>query len=236
MKKWLVVFFSMLLILSSFVGGVSAKNKDQKEEDGPITIIEEHEVEGNPNATVEFIDHEKAKEGKKIKPPAEGEIGALGAIYEVYTHSTYEYDSGTITTYNAGPISNQKFLLSVALGQTKTLSHSVGISGTVTYSATISGDLAKVINLGLTSSASGTISYTYNTTTSYSGPSAPYNTRDYYGAIQFDEYSTKVRKYNHYDTYNGSIKTGSVRYYAGLVTTSRVKKPKAITYSKDFIN
>ncbi|WP_156319844.1 hypothetical protein [Bacillus sp. FJAT-18017] len=202
-----------------------------------FTVIAEHEVAGNPNASVDFIDPVLAKEGKRLKQSKDSKgIGTLGAIYEVYSHSTYVWDSSTITEYNSGPRTNDKFLVSVALGQTKTLSQSLNISGTVTYSATVSGDIAKVINVGLTGSASGTIGYTYNTTTQYSGPSSPYNTRDYYGAIQFDTHSTKVKKYNYYKTYNGSIYTGLVSYYAGIITTDNVKKPKAITYSKDFTN
>ncbi|HLG26525.1 MAG TPA: hypothetical protein VI423_01935 [Paenisporosarcina sp.] len=129
-------------------------------------------------------------------------------------------------------------MISVARGSTKNLAYATSISGSVQYAITIDGSLAKVINAGLTGSATGSISFTYTTSTSYAGPDSgsAYNTRDYYKAIQFDNYSTTVKKYNVYNVYNGSVKTGTVTYYAGLITTNNVKKPKAITYSRDFNN
>lgn len=220
--------FSMIFIFSTAFGGSAFATDDSNLEGA--TIIEEHEVEGDPNASVDFIDPELVEE------PSKDQIGARGVEHEVYSHSTYTWDSSSIDAYNVGPITNQTFLISVAAGQTKKMSHSVTVSGTVTIEATVSGPLSQVIKAGLTGTASGTVSYTYNTTTSYSGPNAPYNTRDYYGAIEYDRHTTKVKKYDVYDRYNGNIKVGTVNYYQGLVTTSNVKKPKNVVYSKDFIN
>ena len=230
MRKFLLSFFSMIVIFSIIaIGNASA-------EEG-ITIVAEHEVEGDSNATVDFVDKEKMKSGKRAKPKGgPQDAGTYATVYEQYSHSTYTWYTSNITSYNSGPLNNNKFLLSVARGQTKTLTHSVGISGTVSYGVSVGADLKKVINLGLTSSATGTIDYTYNTSTSYSGPDSPYNTRDYYGAIQYDTHSTQVKKYDVYNQYNGSTKTGTNTYYVGIVTTNSVKKPKAITYSKDFTN
>lgn len=239
MKKLLISLLSLVLFFSVATSGsaLATNTINDKSETGDITIVEEHESQGNPNATVEFIDLTKVKEGPRVvKSNGTDDVGTLGVIWEQYTHSTYTYSHHAISAYNVGPLSNNKFLISVATGQTKTMSQSVGISGTVSYEATISGGLKDVINAGLTGSASGTISYTYNTSTSYSGPSLPYTTRDYYGGIEYDKYTTYVNKRNHYDVYNGTIKTGTVSYDAGTVTTTGVKKPKAITYSRDFTN
>ena len=233
MKKLLLSFFSMIVIFSLVTIGNASANEG-------ITIVEEHEVEGDSNASVDFIDPVKAREARTLSPTPSGPqpIGTYGVYSEKYSHSTYTYNGSTINSYNVGPISSQAHLISVAKGQTKTLSSSTSISGTVSYAVTVEASLAKVINLGLTGSATGSISYTYSTSTTYTGPpsTSAYNTRDYYKAIQFDNHKTTVKKYNVYNTYNGSIKTGTVTYYAGLVTTDNVKKPKAITYSRDFNN
>lgn len=69
------------------------------------------------------------------------------------------------------PIDSQKFLISVATGQTKTLSSSTTISGTVTYTSGVSAEIKSVVNLSLTSSVSGTVSHTWGTTDVYTGPS-----------------------------------------------------------------
>lgn len=237
MKKLLISLLSLVLFFSvaTSVSASAINTINDKSETGDITIVEEHEVQGIPNASVDFIDLVKVKEGPRVVKGT-GEVGALGVISEKYTHSTYTYSHHAISAYDVGPLSNNTFLLSVATGQTKQLSHNIGISGTIAYEATVSGTLKSVINLGLTGSASGTISYTYNTTTGYSGPSLPYTNRDYYGGIQYDRYSTYVNKTDHYDVYNGTIRTGTTSYSGGTVTTNGVKKPKAITYSKDFKN
>lgn len=239
MKKLLISLLSLALFFSvaTSVSASATNTINDKSKYGDITIVEEHESQGIPNASVEFIDLAKVKEGPRVvKSNGTDDVGTLGVITERYTHSTYTYSHQAISAYNVGPLSYNKFLISVATGQSKTLSHNVDISGTIAYEGTVSGSIKNVINLGLTGSASGTISYTYNTTTSYSGPSLPYNSRDYYGAIQYDRYTTYVNKRDYYDIYNGSIKTGTTSYAAGQVTTTGVKKPKAITYSKDFTN
>lgn len=229
MNKILRLIISFGFIFSFSLTGVEKAAASTISEEMIISDDDYQPIEpiGNNNATAEYVDPNISSE-----VPAEPEYGQ---IYEVYSHSTYYFYSKTITGYSVGPLNNQTFLLSVARGSTKTLSHSITVSGTVSYSATLNAGLSKVINLGLTGNASGTVSYTYNTTTEYKGPSAPYNSRDYYSGVNFDNYSTEVKKYNVYNTYNGSIKTGTVTYYAGIVTTKNVKKPKVITYSKDFL-
>ena len=239
MKKIFLCLFSLVLFFS-VATSVSASAETPikvKSENEDITIVEVHDVQGIPNASVDFIDLAKVKEGPRVvKTNGSDDIGTLGVITERYTHSTYTYSHHTISAYDVGPRSNDKFLLSVANGQTRSLTHSVNISGTVSFEATASAKVKSVINLGLTGSASGTMGYTYTTSTGYTGPSSPYTNRDYYGAIQFDRYSTYVKVTDHYDVYNGTIRTGTTTHSGGTITTHGVKKPKAITYSKDFKN
>ncbi|WP_189018461.1 hypothetical protein [Paenibacillus marchantiophytorum] len=189
-----------------------------------------HEAKGNPNAMVTFVD---PKLTGSARPAGPEEVSPLGIISEVYDHSYYVVDSNNITSYNCGPIDSQKFLISVATGQTKTLSSSTTVSGTVTYSSSASVEIRNLINLSLTSSISGTISYTWGTSDQYTGPNSPYLHRDYYGANQYDEYGNKVHRYDVYRIYNGSIFMYNETRDAG-VTTYYAKKPKQITYSMDF--
>jgi hypothetical protein len=183
-----------------------------------------HEAKGDPNAKVSFVDSKLA-----------GSAGpeARGIISEAYDSSYYVVDSNNITSYNIGPIDSQKFLLSVATGQTKTLNSATSISGTVTYSGGVSVEIKNLINLSLTSSISGTISYTWGTTDQYTGPNSPYLHRDYYGANQYDQYENKVHRYDIYKIYNGGIYQYNETRDAG-VTSIYAKKPKQITYSMDF--
>lgn len=232
MKKIFLCLFSLVLFFS-VATSVSAETPIKvKSENEDITIVEVEDVQGIPNASVDFIDLAKVKEGPRVV--GTGEIGTLGVISEKYTHSTYTYSHDSISAYEVGPRTNDRFLLSVATGQTSNLQHEVQISGTVTFEASVSGTLKSVINLGLVGTASGTVGYTYTTSQGYTGPSLPYTNRDYYGAIQYDRYSAFVNKRDHYDIYNGTIKTGTTSYSGGTVTTNGVKKPKKITYSKDF--
>ncbi|HLG26526.1 MAG TPA: hypothetical protein VI423_01940 [Paenisporosarcina sp.] len=85
MKKLLLSLFSMIVIFSFVtIGNVSASEG--------ITIVAEHEVEGDPNASVDFIDPvkaEEAKEAKKALPKGPQDADATyGVISEVYSHST----------------------------------------------------------------------------------------------------------------------------------------------------
>ncbi|UDK97112.1 hypothetical protein EYB33_12745 [Lysinibacillus sphaericus] len=232
-KLFKSIFFLVTILFVTNVSDASAESVENLE---GTTVVQEFEVEGNQNATVEFIDPDLVGKSRNELSKIDDSVSPLGVINEVYSYSYYSYGSHSIAAYNVGPISNQKFLVSVARGQTKNISQTVTVSGSVTYEASVEGSLKEVINIGLTGSASGTISYTYSKSESYVGPDAPNTTRDYYGAIQYDLYNTTVKKYDVYKVYNGNVQTGTTTYPGKSTTINNVKKPKAIVTMRDFIN
>lgn len=226
MKKLLFPFLLLSLIFSFGFSNQTFADENISTTDENVIYNDEVEVYKAPEnigASVDFIDETKVPKPTAIVP--------FGLITEKYSHSTYTYYSSSITKYNVGPRQNDKFLISVAKGQTKKLTHTVSVSGSVE----VGGDnaIVKAVKLGLAGKVSGSITYTYDTSTSYSGPSKG-DHRDYYGAIQYDLVQVKLKKYDVYNVYNGGIKTGTKTVYDKLVTSSNVKQPKAITYSKDF--
>lgn len=201
----------------------------------PTNFTVVHEAKGDPNAKVEFIDPALLPSSSSQKTPEvdSGIISPMGTITEVYSHSYYVVDSNQITDYNCGPIDSQKFFLSVARGETKTIDRSFELSGTVTYEGSVGADIRQLINLSLTASVSGTVTGTWSTSTVYTGPDAPYLHRDYYAANQYDKYSNVVHRYDVYKVYNGSIYMYNETNDGGT-STYYAKKPKQITYSMDF--
>lgn len=219
----LTISFIMIFTISP---DVYAKDKSTSE----ITIVDVYQPEESSEpAKIEFVD-KKLENNKKSKS-----FSTQGEIYEVYDHSYYVYGSQTLRQYDVGPMTNQTFLISVAKGETLTLSNSVTVSGTVSYSYSVEAGIKSVINTQWTGSASGTISKTWGTTETYTGPSetSPYNSRNYYSAAQYDLYNVTVKKYDVYKVYNGGIYYGTQTYYVGSQTVNDVKKPKIIKYSID---
>lgn len=238
MSKRSVAMLALALALT--LSPVSAFAKKSSE---PVSVLPQsytvvHEAKGDPNAKVEFIDPKLVPLASSATPSKgitdSGIVTPMGNIIEVYDHSYYVVDYNQITSYNCGPIDSQKFLISVARGQTKTLSSSTTISGSVSYTSNVSADVMKIINLSLTFNVSGSVSHTWGTTDVYTGPdSSSYSHRDYYGANQYDEYSNVVHRYDVYKVYNGSAYMYNETIDAGT-TTYYAKKPKQITYSMDF--
>ncbi len=224
LKKSIALLLTMITLFCAIpVFAESAENPNNPDNEKVV-----NEPIGILGATVKFYDPTLLKEKSSS-------ISPMGVIHEEYDHSYFSFDHSAISSYNVGPRSNDIFLLSVARGQTLTLSYSKTISGSVEFSMNFSAPLKEVINIGLVGKASGTYSYTYNTTDQYVGPSAPYNSRDYYGAINYDLYTCYVNQYNVYRVYNGNTVVGYETYYQGILPVSDVKGPKAVLYSKDFV-
>lgn len=225
--------------------------------DGVVTIYEEELPIGNSGTQVNFTDNSLV-DTSLVSSCSSGGTGGIvtesattttdgvttdgvttecpdGRISYKYAYSYYTVGSKTIQKYNAGPQTNNTFLISLARGEQKTLDHEIEIYGSVSYSSTVSADIKKLINVELVNSVTGSVTFKYKTSTSYKGPEAPYNSRDYYGAVQFDLYSIAVKKYNVYYEYNGVIRVGSYIKYAGTSYVNQIKSPKKISYSKDFI-
>ncbi|MCX7904160.1 MAG: hypothetical protein N2486_06580 [Caloramator sp.] len=224
-KFWSIVLVMCILINPMFVSKAMAKESKRK------PSVENPEVRGYSTPVtlgtrVEFIDLNLAN---MVVPQ--------GEIYEVYDHSYYETYSYSITGYSVGPRCNDKFLLSVAKGQTKTITSDISVSGTVTYGGSVGAEIKKCINLSLQGNVSGTFSYTYSKSTLYSGPpeGSQYNCRNYYGAINYDQYSFTLKKYDVYKVYNGGIFVRYETYQAPNVQVTGVKNPINVTYSIDTI-
>ena len=66
----------------------------------------------------------------------------------------------------------------------------------------------------------------------FEGPSAPYNTRSYFGAIDYEQVSYVVERYDVYKVYNGTSYMYDVDYYVGL-ETHVLKLPIQVEYSVD---
>lgn len=155
----------------------------------------------------------------------------------VLHHVNYSIKSTSNYVYNVGPLSNQTFLLSVPKGKTSTLTNQLVMSATLTLSATLNSGIVGLIRTTYTGSISGTISKTYIKTVSYSGPdaSSPYNSRNYYSAVDYDSVNVIVKQEPIYYVY--SIATGAnVGYVTGDYpdqSVPSVKIPKIVEYSKD---
>lgn len=182
---------------------------------------------GDPDARVYFVDPALMKDNG-IQP--------LGEQHEVYDHSYYVYSHKTMTADNVGPRENDRFLISVARGATKKLTSTVSVSGTVGIEVNVGIDIEEVIKIGVTGNASGTKTFTWGRETTYSGPDAPYNSRSYYAAINYDIYTCYVTRYDVYTIYNGSSPTlNTVEYKVGLIAVEDVKVPRPAEYSIDSI-
>lgn len=159
-----------------------------------------------------------------------------------YNGATYTAVSSKLVQYDAKPMTNQTFLISVAKGQTMTLSNEVTVSETVEVSTTVESGILDVINFKLTTTYTGTVSRKYNTTTQYSGPdsSSPYNSRSFFSGAIFDLYDVTVNKKGHYtkyvDVYNNGVYSYSYNYNYDQDlgnTVHKAYKPIIVTYSID---
>lgn len=160
-------------------------------------------------------------------------IAPYGNVEEVYDYSYYEFDYASITANDVGPRHSDIFLLSVARGATETIKTEKSVSGKIQFSGTVDTKVKSVINLAFKLEADGTYTETWSNTKVYSGPDAPYNSRSYYGAINYDEYTCYVKKYDVYKVYNGNSYINDVQYFGGTVAYESVKVPKAVEYAVD---
>ena len=173
-----------------------------------------------------FVDPSLQGVSKTIQPH--------GEITEEYDHSYYTIKTYAITAYDVGPREKDVFLISIARGETDSLKNSVTLTATASFNASVSATAKQVIcgELGLT--ASGGFSTTWEIGRTFIGPDAPYNSRTYYGAINYDRYSFTLKRYDIYKVYNGTSYVKDVEYYVGEESVS-LKCPKPANYSVDSI-
>lgn len=113
----------------------------------------------------------------------------------------YEVLNKSLVQLNYTPVMQQEHIISVAKGQTESLTQSKTVSRTTKVSATVSAKepLFNVINASLTASYSGTVSEIYSTTQIYNGPpeSSSYNSRNYYSGTVYDLHQISVREHTY---------------------------------------
>ncbi|RAP77315.1 hypothetical protein [Paenibacillus montanisoli] len=178
-------------------------------------------LQGDLNARVYFVDN---------TPQAV----PFGTERYAYKSSYYQVASNTITAFNVGPRNSDVHLVTVAKGSQKQLTESKTVTGSVQYSGVVSAEIKQVINLTMTNQVSGSYSYTWGTTRVYNGPDGNFTTRDYYGAINYDQYNTVVvKKYDVYDVYAGTVYLGTETLDGGTTYVNGVKKPHSTEYYVD---
>jgi hypothetical protein len=239
-KKWFTATLALLLTATfSFSSAEAAPANAQKGQDrtaAPV-LVERYDAPGTTGASVPA----PSKAGVTTSCVQDPITDPAYHTQTCYSNTTYDVVSSRILQYDALPLTNQTALISVAKGQTKTLSYSQTQSSTVTTKTTVSLPVLKVINLTLTSTETGTVTQTYSTTTLYTGPDAasPYNTRTYWSAVTNDLYEMKVQETNHYIVYvyandGSTYPTYSyVKDEAVSQQTVQAYKPIIVTYSID---
>ncbi|MGE6578500.1 hypothetical protein ACQKFM_26690 [Paenibacillus xylanexedens] len=187
-----------------------------------------YETPGNPNATYEFVDPKLVRKNNSEITPQAGDR-------RIYVKSGYSVSKSVITGYSVGPIEQQTLLISVPKGKTSSKTSKSSVSGTVKFSAKADIGIKYVVNQSLTGEVSGTISKEWGTTEVYSGPpeSSAFNTRNYYAAMNYDQYNIVVVKYDYYDEYVGTVFQGRVAENAGYTYLNGTKKPIVIEYPVD---
>ncbi|SNX53256.1 hypothetical protein [Thermoanaerobacterium sp. RBIITD] len=219
----IAVFLSISSFSFAFALGVAIPNSEEKVLGKPTDKV---------GTIVTFVDANLSKTSPLV---TNNLVYPMGTIHEGYDHSYYYYDHSAIYAYNVGPRCNDIFLISVARGTTKTLTTTKTVSGTIVFTTSVEAGIQDVVKAGFGLTSSGTYTYTWSLTQQFTGPPAPYNSRDYYGAINYDLYSVYVKRYDVYRVYNGNAMTGYNTYYQGLTTVNGVKIPKAVQYSVDSI-
>lgn len=177
-----------------------------------------------PGATVDFVDSTLVN-GGGIQP--------YGEVNEVYDHSYYVFDHGAISKYDVGPREKDKFIISVARGATASLKTKVEVNATIQFGASVSIDIKEVIAGGFKMDLSAGFTYEWEVGRTFSGPdtNSQYDSCSYYGAVNYDQYSCYIKRYDVYKRYNGNAYLQDVTYYRGVSTINNVKVPKAVEYS-----
>lgn len=234
MKKLYQVFAIILSVLT--VTTVSLANETNAQAASPksaTTITEIYSTPINDKVTIDFVDESLVGTKKLETSSQSGVIAPMGVITEVYHHSYYGIRSYSRTGQAVGPRMNEVTYASLARGETRTVTDTTTLTGTVTISGTYNVNAINLVKASISGSVSGSISHTWSTTTTLTGPNAPYNTRLYSHAVDFDQYSYILNKYDVYYIYNNGSYYSEETYNGGTVTMNAVKKPIFVSYSTD---
>jgi hypothetical protein len=158
----------------------------------------------------------------------------------IYARTTYDFRYYTISERAIGPRYNDRLITSVATGATESVQWSTSLSGTITYSANVGFEIEKIINVGITGSASATLSGTWSTNRTYSGPpeGSGYRSRMYYFAMNYNRVDSVIKCTDWFDEYNynnGKIilvrKNADYKVYDKTISNTKV--PYGYSYSYD---
>lgn len=239
MKKLYTVIMAAMLSFAATVPSVFAEQVSSvtvpsalsaaiNTEEGVVSSYKEYDTGVNLDARVSVVEPALvAKKNNSLIQPFAGDS-------RVYSHTEYTVGKLQIVNYSVGPVNNQKFIVSVAKGHTNTASSSVTVSGTLQVSGSFNNNVLGLVKTSLNLTATGTVSKTYNTTDVWTGPSesSSYNTRDYYGAIDYDQYNITVVQTDYYKEYIGTVYVGLGSESKNIIVNNTLK-PKNIEYSKD---
>ncbi|KEO85288.1 hypothetical protein [Tumebacillus flagellatus] len=160
--------------------------------------------------------------------------------------TNYDVVGKTLVQADYTPVMNQNFLISVAKGQTQTLSSSKTVEHKIETSLNVSLNtkLFGKISLATLGTSTGTTTTLYNTTTVYTGPelSSPYNSRKYYAGEIFDLYNVTIHEYNYTTEYIDFYDSNGALLHSGMQTytstdhgtyNEQVKVPRPVEYTVD---
>ncbi|MEY9093335.1 hypothetical protein [Paenibacillus sp. RC84] len=195
-----------------------------------FSILSEHR--GITDAAVQYTDPKRkhkssALQSKPSLPPVE-------QISEIYDHSVYSNAGTGITGLDTKPRENDIFLGSSARGSSHTITEPKQISASMQIRGIYNSGITGLVKLAVVGNASGEFSYVWPDSKVYKAPETVPFHRDYYGAIQYDTYSTQVRQTDIYKQYYKSIYIREVQHDRGIVETVSSTVPKSVEYSIDF--
>lgn len=156
-------------------------------------------------------------------------------LIEKYSHSVFKATGWKLSGEQVGPVEKQVCYDSRAKGESYTKETETEITAYLKISTSIKTGVRFLVEGKLNAEAGGSYTYKWKNTTKLNGPpeSSNYNTRLFYHAIDYDEYSFNVKElryYNVYDNY-GNYLHGKVEIEN--IPKFTVKKPIKISYSKD---
>jgi hypothetical protein len=190
-------------------------------EDSEITSYKEYDTGVTQNVTVSFVD--------PLHLGNDDTSTSRAGDHRVYKKTVYAIDKLTASGISVGPIDNQKFIVSVAKGHSSgSPSQNVSVTGALYIKGTYNNHVVELVKSALNLSVSGTASKTYTTSDTWTDPpeSSAYNSRDYYGGMNYDQYNITIVKYHYYDEYIGTTFVGSTSEIAGYTYLTEVLKPK----------
>lgn len=227
MKKRIISLLLALVMCGSLVGTAYAteSDADNKISTTPPSskefVYESHDVELSDENEYRFVD-----------PALVTKSASKSASSSDYLYSYYTYVSHRITAHDSLPRTGDVFLLSVARGQTKTVSSTKRTSATISFSGTANADLKNAIAAKVGANASYAITVSVTSSQSFSFPDGyPGNSASFYLACGFDKYEFTYYRYDVYtgDGLGGGMGVGNHAVYAGTFTPS-AHIPKKVVY------